>query len=72
MPRRHQHTYRRPKPVLETLADLEREFGPKPQSGERPQRPTPPLIDYRGLVTVIGLVIFGLAMVTSLLAMIGL
>jgi hypothetical protein len=57
MPRRHPHVYQRPKPIDETIADLQRELAP-PERG-RMRAP----IDYRPVVAVIGFVIFGLAMI---------
>jgi hypothetical protein len=54
MPRRHLRTYRRPKSIEPN------DSGP---TGKRP------LIDYRPLVAVIGLVIFGLAAIAFLLTL---
>jgi hypothetical protein len=64
MPRRHLRTYRRPKPIDEALADLQRALdGPeKAASDEAPRRELPPT-DYRPIVAVIAIVIFSLAMI---------
>jgi hypothetical protein len=62
--RRHPHTYRRPKPVDEALADLERALdGPENvTSDDAPRRELPPT-DYRPIIAVIAIVIFSLAMI---------
>jgi hypothetical protein len=64
MPRRHLRTYRRPKPVDEALADLERALDgqEKAASDDAPRRELPPT-DYRPVVAVIAIVIFSLAMI---------
>jgi hypothetical protein len=67
MPRRHPRTYRRPKPIDD--ADLERILGPErepDESGPTRQRPT---IDYRPIIAVVGLVVFGLAAIAFLLTL---
>jgi hypothetical protein len=69
MPRRHPHTYRRPKQVDDAAAELERtitaEQVPDDAGPIRERRS----IDYRPLVAVIGLVIFGLAAIAFLFAL---
>jgi len=61
MPRRHQHTYRWGKPVDEAIAELEREFAPEPTKREP--------IDYRPIIAVVGIVVFGLALIAFLLSL---
>jgi hypothetical protein len=72
MPRRHLRTYRRPKPADEAIADLERTLSTELQvpsdTGHFQNRP---LIDYRPIVAVIGLVVFGLGLIAFLLTMRG-
>jgi hypothetical protein len=69
MPRRHPHTYRRPKPVDDAAAELERilteEQVPDDAEPIRERRS----IDYRPLVAVIALVIFGLAAIAFILTL---
>jgi hypothetical protein len=62
MARRHLRTYRRPTPVDEAIVDLER-------APERGQHGEPQPTDYRPMVVVIGLVIFGLGLIAFLLTL---
>jgi hypothetical protein len=69
MPRHHPHTYRRPKPIDEALADLERALA-QPEgtaSDDAPRRELPPT-DYRPMIAVIAIVIFSLALIAFIFA----
>jgi hypothetical protein len=70
VPRRHLRTYRRPKPIDEALADLERALdGPEKTAGDdAPRRELPPT-DYRPIVAVIAIVIIALALIAFLLSL---
>jgi hypothetical protein len=61
MPRRHPRVYQRPKPIDETIADLQSEFAPAERA---PPERVP--IDYRPIVAVIAIVIFSLALIAFL------
>jgi hypothetical protein len=70
MPRRHPHTYRRPKPADDAITDLERalDWPDKVARDEAQHRELPPT-DYRPIVAVIAIVIFSLAMIAFIVAM---
>jgi hypothetical protein len=70
VPRRHLRTYRRPKPIDEALADLERALDRPEQAAtdDAPRRELPPT-DYRPIIAVIAMVIFSLALIAFLLSL---
>jgi hypothetical protein len=70
MTRRHLRTYRRPKPVDEAMADLERALDGPEQAAtdDAPLRELPPT-DYRPIIAVVAIVIFSLAMIAFLLSL---
>jgi hypothetical protein len=67
MPRRHLRTYRRPKPVED--AELERILSADRHPDESGPVRERPAIDYRPIIAVIGLVVFGLAAIAFLLSL---
>jgi hypothetical protein len=70
MPRRHLRTYRRPKPVHEALADLERALdGPKKAGSDEAARRELPPTDYRPIVVVIAIVVISLDVIAFLLSL---
>jgi hypothetical protein len=70
MPRRHPHTYRRPNPADDALADLERALEqPGSVASDDASPRESPSIDYRPVVAVIAIVIFGLGLIAFILAL---
>jgi hypothetical protein len=69
VPRRHPHTYRRPKPADDAAAELERILTTEqvPEDGGHLQNRPP--IDYRPIVAVIGLVVLGLGLIAFVLTL---
>jgi hypothetical protein len=65
MPRRHPHTFRRPKSANDALADFERVLY-EPENAPIDQAPPNerPSIDYRPILAVIAIVIFSLALIS--------
>lgn len=70
MPRRHPHTYRRPKSADDALAVGERVLG-EPEDAATDDAPARERrsIDYRPIVAVIAMVIFGFGLIAFLLAL---
>jgi hypothetical protein len=67
MPRRHPRPYRPLKPAEKAIGDLKRAIGQRETMAcdEAPPREQPS-IDYRPVVTVIAIVIFGLGLIAFL------